>query len=127
MLKNDGGEFSDKLGHFFSLHLTGNKLKQLPEEISGCANLIDLYVGANELKSLPRSIADLPRLAHLCASINQLQNLPLMPFVSLPRVFVDYNPAIGHLPFIFGCQQNVATSSAHRRQLAQPGPEVLIK
>jgi len=81
---------------------------------------------ANELKCLPRSVANLPRLAHLCVSGNELEGLPLTPFVSLPRVFIDGNPAINHLPFIFGCQQTVATYSAQRRQLSRPGNQVSL-
>ncbi len=102
-----------------SLHLSGNQLEYLPEEISGCQSLIDLYVGANKLKCLPRSIVNLTRLAHLCATINELECLPLIPFVSLPRIFFDFNPSINHLPFVFGCQQNVAAFSALRRNWPQ--------
>lgn len=58
------------------LHLSGNYLNKLPEEISSLKSLQLIDVNQNKIKLLPKSFTDLKHLNHFFADDNQLSYLP---------------------------------------------------
>ena len=58
------------------LRLDNNRLQQLPEDIGGMQNLVELQLSSNRLQGLPASIGFLRQLQTLDLAKNRLQSLP---------------------------------------------------
>lgn len=58
------------------LHLAGNYLGKLPEEISMLKSLQLIDVNQNRIKTLPKTFTQLNQLSHFSADDNQLSYLP---------------------------------------------------
>jgi leucine-rich repeat protein SHOC2 len=70
------GQLFSHWGQLIHISLQGNKLQQLPEDISNLKNIEELYVFDNELTSLPSSIGELTQLKELDVYDNNLQTIP---------------------------------------------------
>ena len=58
------------------LEVLANRLVELPEDIGGLENLLNLLVSNNQLRSLPDSVGQLKNLLNLWVYNNQLRSLP---------------------------------------------------
>uniref|UniRef100_A0A7S2QSU6 Protein kinase domain-containing protein n=1 Tax=Norrisiella sphaerica TaxID=552664 RepID=A0A7S2QSU6_9EUKA len=67
---------SADLASLTSLDLRFMEMKQVPEAISKCSNLVKLDVGCNKLTDLPQSLAKLPKLKILFATGNLIETIP---------------------------------------------------
>lgn len=75
------------------LALFGNKLTELPPEISELVHLERLFLSYNQLKELPCAIGDLKALTHLSLSHNQLSHIPkeIGKLIKLDFLTLSYN------------------------------------
>ena len=56
------------LSNLKSLHLNGNKLKQIRAEVCKCTSLMDLYLERNQLTEIPEELSQLHYLKHINVS-----------------------------------------------------------
>jgi Leucine-rich repeat (LRR) protein len=79
------------LTHLTCLHLWGNKITRLPDNIGNLYNLKELFLCEN-----PESIGNLTNLYDLNISNNQLVNLPesIQNLSSLDRLDLNNNPLV---------------------------------
>ena len=59
------------------LDVMNNKIRCLPQEVTGCSQLERLLVDRNQLSWLPNKLVEMPHLQEISASGNQLLYLPL--------------------------------------------------
>ena len=48
--------------------------------------------------------------------------LPALPWLSCPRLMVDNNPSLHHLPYLVGCQQSIVTYSSQASWAVMAAP-----
>ena len=63
--------------------LSGNRLVQLPNELSNCQNLSLLRIAANKLHELPQWMAMMPKLSWIAFSGNNFSKTPAVETLSL--------------------------------------------
>ena len=56
------------LSNLKSLHLNGNKLKQIRPEVCKCTSLTDIYLERNQLTEIPEELSQLHHLKHINVS-----------------------------------------------------------
>jgi len=93
----------------YRLDLSGQKLKEVPEEIRQLRNLNHLDLGSNKLKSVPDWLGELVHMQELRISRNKLSDFPLgiCKMLHLKRLDLSRNaltglpPCIGKLTELF--------------------------
>ena len=58
------------------LYLNDNQLKEFPEDIGHCSDLIELYLGGNQVSFLPDGIADCKKLRRFLCGRNKVKVVP---------------------------------------------------
>lgn len=113
-------------GAMHHLDLRNNKLKTLPEEISGCTSLVELLLDNNELESLPAGIGKLENLQLLSVRKNALVELPdaIRGCIALVDIELGFNklPALPDGLFE-GCTK-LETLSAPSNKIAALQPTI---
>ncbi len=87
----------------YKLDLSGQKLKEIPEEVRRMVNLNSLDLGRNRLKKLPNWFGELVHLQELRVARNKLEDFPPMicELVHLKRLDMSRN-ALAALPACIG-------------------------
>jgi len=113
-----------KLSHLFGLYLSRNMIACVPDSLADCTNIHELYLDHNQLTSIPSMLTMLPCISILSLASNKLITLPALPFLSCPRLIVEDNPHLHHIPYMTGCQQTIMTYSSQATWAAMAGPVV---
>ena len=81
------------LANLTQLHLSFNKITQIPDEISNLANLTQLYLSSNQISEIPDAIANLSNLAQLYLRSNQITKIPdaIAKLANLKQFDLSYN------------------------------------
>jgi len=113
-----------KLSHLSGLYLSRNMIVSVPDSLADCMNIHELYLDHNLLTSIPSMLTMLPSISILSLASNKLITLPALPFISCPRLILEDNPHLHHIPYMTGCQQTIMTYSSQATWAAMAGPVV---